>query len=142
MLGREEWHSRTTQVFFQVRSEGENSLFAPGPKTALGVGSNSTAVTTRPTKHGQIQRFVFPFFFFFPSLLIFSFIPFPSFSFFLTFLHFFIFFCFALIFFFSFKLFISLSPSLSLFLSFLHSLSLSPPHHTTRHFFREHHSII
>lgn len=50
-LGREEWHDRTTQVLFQVRSEGEKSLFAPGPKTALGVGSNSTAGTSRAAKH-------------------------------------------------------------------------------------------
>lgn len=50
-LGREEWQDRTTQVLFQVRSEGEKSLFAPGPKTALGVGSNTTAGTTRPAKY-------------------------------------------------------------------------------------------
>lgn len=50
-LGREEWQDRTTQVLLQVRSEGEKSLFAPGPKTALGVGSNTTAGTTRPAKY-------------------------------------------------------------------------------------------
>lgn len=50
-LGREECHGRTTQVLFQVRNEGEKNLFAPGPKTALGVGSNNTAGTTKPAKH-------------------------------------------------------------------------------------------
>lgn len=129
VLGREEWHNRTTQVFFQVRSEGEKSLFAPGPKTALGVGSNSTAGITRPTKHWQTQGFIFLFFFFpfftyflFSSLHLFFLLPFfPSFF------HF-LFFCSHFLF--SLKLFISLSPSLSLFLAF--SLSPSLPL-TTKH---------
>lgn len=131
MLGREEWHSRTTQVFFQVRSEGENSLFAPGPKTALGVGSNSTAVTTRPTKHGQIQRFVFPFFFF--SLLYLFSLLFPSPLFPSSLLSFIFSFSFALL---SFSFFLSsyLFLFLPLFLSFSLSCNLSLSHPlTTQH---------
>lgn len=130
VLGREEWHNRTTQVFFQVRSEGENSLFAPGPKTALGVGSNSTAGTTRPTNMGKYKGLFFYFFLFFPFFTYFLFYSLPLF-FLLSFFPSFFSFSFALLSFsfFSLKLFISLSPSLSLFLAF--SLSLTPSPHNT-----------
>lgn len=49
-MGRGERRDGTTQVLLQVRREGEKSPFAPGPKTALAVGSNSTAGTSRPAK--------------------------------------------------------------------------------------------
>lgn len=78
-MRREEWHDKTTQVLFQVRSEGEKSLFAPGPKTAVGVGSNSTAGTKdleNTSKHrGFCFFFLFPPFFtyFLPLSLPFTF---------------------------------------------------------------------
>lgn len=113
--------------YFSRRSEGEKSLFASGPKTALGVGSNNTAGTTDLQNISKHKGFCFfflfspPFYLLSLSFFTFYFLPFfflSSFSFSLSFLL-------SLSFSRFLFLFLSHSFSFSLFLCFSLTLSLA-----------------